>query len=337
MNPIPPLPLVGITMGDPVGIGPEVVLKALACRDVHTCCRPVVLGDAALLQNTALALDIPAEIKSITSLQDCRTALPSLPVLNLSQLDPASTQPGCPTAETGRAMASYITKAAELAVRGDIEAITTGPIRKASLHDAGYDYPGHTEMLAALTGAEDVFMMLAGDRLRVVLVTIHCELRAVPEMLSTDSILKTITATAESLQRCFGIARPRIAVAGLNPHAGEGGLFGSEEQRIIQPAVAAAQQQGTDAAGPFPPDTVFHRAAAGAFDAVVCMYHDQGLIPLKLLHFDDAVNVTLGLPIIRTSVDHGTAYDIAGTGQAHPASMVQAIKTAASMAQCRKR
>ena len=205
--------------------------------------------------------------------------------------------------------------------------MVTCPISKLSLREAGYPYPGHTEMLAALTGAPRVRMMMAGDRLRVVLVTIHEPLGRVSGLLSTDTVRDCIEMTADSLRHDFGLRCPRIAVAALNPHAGEGGLFGDEEGRIIQPAVVASADCG-EVSGPWPPDTVFHQAAAGRYDAVIAMYHDQGLIPFKLLHFQDGVNVTLGLPIVRTSVDHGTAYDIAGQGKADPSSLAAAVRLA---------
>ena len=232
-------------------------------------------------------------------------------------------------------MAECIIEAVAMARAGKIAAIVTAPINKMVLHDAGYNYPGHTEMLAELTGTKDVVMMLAGEKLRVVLVTIHCAYTEVPKLLCVEKILKTITITHESLKNLLAGKNPRLAVAGLNPHAGEGGLFGEEEKNLIAPAVAQACRLGIDAVGPAPSDTLFYYAARGRYDAVVCMYHDQGLIPLKLLHFDTGVNVTLGLPVIRTSVDHGTAYDIAGKGIASPASLVNAIKMAVQMARGR--
>lgn len=229
-------------------------------------------------------------------------------------------------------MGGYIAEAVKAATQKKIDAMVTAPINKQSLQEGGFDYPGHTEMLADLTGTRDFVMMLAGEKLRVVLVTIHCGLAQVPLLLNPEIISRTILITHRSLQKHFGLAQPRIGVAGLNPHAGEAGLFGREEQEVIRPAVQAARDQGVDASGPHPPDTLFYQAVKGRFDVVVCMYHDQGLIPLKLLHFDDGVNVTLGLPIIRTSVDHGTAYDIAGKGLACPASLLSAVRVAVQMA-----
>jgi len=233
-------------------------------------------------------------------------------------------------------MYAYIAEAVRLSVRGEVDAITTAPISKKALSDAGYSYPGHTELLAEMTGTNHYAMMLAGEKLKVVPVTIHCALSDVFRLLTADKIVTAIRITHSALQEYFRLPQPRIAVAALNPHAGEGGLFGNEEEKIIVPALDKAHALGIDTAGPLPPDTLFYHAAAGRYDAVVCMYHDQALIPLKLLHFDEAVNVTLGLPIIRTSVDHGTAYDIAGTGRANPASLANALKMAAMMAGSRK-
>jgi 4-hydroxythreonine-4-phosphate dehydrogenase len=232
-------------------------------------------------------------------------------------------------------MVEYIIRAVEMAQNGDLGAIVTCPINKALMHEAGHFFEGHTQLIAHLTNTEDYVMMLAGERLRVALVTIHCALSEVSTCLDDEMIYKTITITSQTLQLDFGLLTPRLAVAALNPHAGESGLFGSEEDEIIRPAIERARAEGCQVEGPFPADTLFHRAAAGQFDAVVAMYHDQGLIPLKLLHFSDAVNVTLGLPIIRTSVDHGTAYDIAGTGIADASSLKAAIRMAVKMAENR--
>jgi 4-hydroxythreonine-4-phosphate dehydrogenase len=245
--------------------------------------------------------------------------------------------PGMPKVEGGTAMVDCIATAVEMAKIGEVAAVVTSPISKALMQQAGHYFEGHTQLIAFMTDCPDYVMMLAGERLRVALVTIHCSLKDVPSLLSTEKIYKTIAITSKALVRDFGIRSPCIAVAGLNPHAGESGLFGSEEDSIIGPAIERAAADGYYCEGPYPPDTVFHRAASGAFDAVVAMYHDQGLIPLKLLHFRDAVNVTLGLPIIRTSVDHGTAYDIAGKGIADPSSLKAAIRMAVMMAKNRKK
>lgn len=330
------LPVIGITMGDPVGIGPEIIAKALACPELRTVCQPVIFGDRLVITHEMQKLGMAAELgvrKTFT-----RSSLgPDPELITVSALDPAELLPGRPTPATSAAMASAIIEAVRYARAGEIDAIVTAPINKQALNQAGYDFPGHTEMLAHLTGASDVVMMLAGERLRVVLVTIHCALADVPQRLSIEAIVKTATITNTELKRFFTRgAVPRIAIAGLNPHAGENALFGCEEQTIIGPAVERLRAQGLTVSGPHPPDTVFYAAVRGDYDVVVCMYHDQGLIPLKLLHFEDGVNITLGLPIIRTSVDHGTAYDIAGRGLASPASMLSAVTTAAAMARANR-
>jgi len=332
MNTHGQLPVIGITMGDPVGIGPEIIAKALADPNLKTICRPVIFGDQQVIAHEMQTLGITAEIQPRTAFTRCEPG-PYPELITISNLEPDEVMPGHPTPRTSAAMATAVTEAVRYASAGELDAIVTAPINKQALNQAGYNYPGHTEMLAHLTGTPDVVMMLAGEQLRVVLVTIHCALAEVPGRLSTEAIIKTTKITHAGLQRYFTPhTEPRIAIAALNPHAGEGTLFGCEEQTIITPAIKQLRSQGIDVSGPHPPDTVFCAAVRGDYDAVVCMYHDQGLIPLKLLHFENGVNITLGLPIIRTSVDHGTAYDIAGQGQASPASLLSAIKTAADMA-----
>ena len=326
------LPVIGITMGDPVGIGPEIIVKALAQPELKTICRPVIFGDGRVITQAmhSLGIDLPLQVHA--TFQDCRPR-PQPSLINLSDIDPETLVHGMPTPESSSAMAAAIVEAVRRARAKGIDAIVTAPINKQALNQAGFAFPGHTEMLAHFTDTPDVVMMLAGSRLRVVLVTIHCALAEVPERLTTEAIVKTATIAHAGLQRYFTPhAKPRLAIAALNPHAGENALFGREEQVVIMPAIEQLRSRGLDVSGPHSPDTVFHAAARGDYDAVVCMYHDQGLIPLKLLHFEDGVNISLGLPIIRTSVDHGTAYDIAGLGRANPASLVSAIKTAATMA-----
>ncbi len=322
---------IGITMGCPVGIGPEIILKFFKSAPRSTPFQPVVLGDPGVLARTAAELSLGLEIVPWTPTRAAPPAPGTVAVLELSRLDAASLRWGRPTPETGRAMGGYIQEAVRLAGNNTLAAITTCPITKTGLRLGGYPFPGHTEMLASLCRVSDYAMMLAGSRLRVTLVTIHVPLAAIPALLTREEVLRLIMRTGRSLQRDFGLSSPRIAVAGLNPHAGESGLFGDEEERIIGPAIAAARESGLSVSGPFPPDSVFVRAAAGDFDAVVCMYHDQGLIPFKLLHFADGVNVTLGLPLVRTSVDHGTAYDIVGQGRADPASLAAAYTLAADI------
>lgn len=327
-----PRPVIGITMGDPVGIGPEIVIKAFDGGSLQRICRPIVVGDAAWI--TAVNRQAGGRLRfNIVSSPALGVYMPGvLDVLPASNLAPDQIPWGKPTLETGRAMIGYVTAAIDLCMKGEMAALVTCPINKAAMAAAGFDFPGHTELLAQRTGTRRVVMMLAGEKLRVVLVTIHTALSLVAGMLSLEKILETITITAGALKDRFGIQVPRLAVAALNPHAGEGGLFGDEEARIIEPAIEKARAAGFDVSGPYPPDTVFYHAAQGHFDAVVCMYHDQGLIPFKLLHFKDGVNTTLGLPIIRTSVDHGTAYDIAGTGRADADSLKAAIQMAVRQA-----
>lgn len=321
-----------ITMGCPAGIGPEIILRFFAGPSPDVKNLPTVLGDLGVLTRTAALLHSDVEP---VSWQRGETVRPgTVPVLELSQLSEEQVAWGCPNRATSLAMADYIREAVQGTLAGDFSAVVTCPISKKSLNEAGIRYPGHTEMLADLTDSRRYRMMMAGTKLRVVLVTIHEPLAEVSGLLSAEKIVDCIAMTGHSLQRDFAVAQPRIAVAGFNPHSGEQGMFGREEIEIIAPAL----QQYTGAAevsGPWPPDTVFAKAAQGAFDAVVCMYHDQGLIPFKLLHFADGVNVTLGLPVVRTSVDHGTAYDIAGQGIADAASLSAAWRLAMDIARNR--
>ena len=329
-------PLIAITMGDPCGIGPEIIAAALG-RDDRSVCRPLVLGDPAAMERAIAVSGLPLRLEVTRDGAVPEESEPgTIHLLPLSNLHPGDMEYGRPTVASGEAVFQYITGAARLCISGAAAAMATAPISKEALNRAGHHYPGHTELLAELTGVSDFVMMLAGDRLRVTLVTIHEALADVPRLLTVERVLSTIRITYRDVHRYFR-RNPRIAVLALNPHCGEGGLFGDEEERIIGPAVAAARQEGIDAVGPLSADTLFHFATRGDYDAVVCMYHDQGLIPLKLLHFDDGVNVTLGLSIIRTSVDHGTAYNLAGTGKASPASMTAALRMAAEMANVRDR
>ena len=330
------LPVIGITMGDPSGIGPEIIVKTLSDFKIHEICRPVVLGDpGALIPGPGGVKKI--SVNEITKPSEARGRKGEIDLVAVSRLHKDLMAPGKPAVEGGEAMVDYIVRAVEMAQNGELSAVVTCPINKALMHKAGHLFEGHTQLISRLTNTEDCVMMLAGDRLRVVLVTIHCALIDVPANLDEKKIYRTILTTSKSLREDFAIKRPRLAVAALNPHAGESGLFGSEEEWMIKPALERAKGEGIDVGGPFSADTLFYRAASGQFDAVVCMYHDQGLIPLKLLHFSDGVNVTLGLPIIRTSVDHGTAYDIAGKGIADSSSLKAAIRMAVTMANNRKR
>lgn len=324
-------PLVAVTMGDPAGIGPEIVAKAFADPDFAV--PAVVVGDLNLLAVTAARLELPLEIRAVSPPLDAIPDKGIMSVIATSEL-PSDLAPGRVDARAGAAAYQYIERAVALAMAGTVSAIATAPINKEALKAAGIEYPGHTEILAALTGTREFAMMLFNDDLRVVLVTVHVSLRHAIELLSVESELRTIRLACAAA-RGLGVDRPRVAVAGLNPHAGEGGRFGDEDQDIIAPAIARAREEGIEASGPWPGDTVFMQARKGQFDIVVAQYHDQGLIPVKYLGIEHGVNTTLGLPFVRTSVDHGTAFDIAGTGRADHSSLRTAIEWAAKMAKAR--
>ncbi len=316
-------------MGDPGGIGPEVILKALSqSSEIRDFFIPVVIGDRVVMEEAVLLPGLAAKLNIIRTPEEAKHTPGSIDMIDLALLN--SFEKKIATAEGGRAAAAYIRKAVELAVNKQVAAMVTAPISKEALKMAGLHWPGHTEMIAELTNTKDYAMMLAGGPLRVILVTIHTALRNVPDLVTKDKVLKTIRLAKKACSM-LGIRHPRIAVAGLNPHAGEAGLFGDEETNEIVPAIEAAAREGIEASGPFPPDTVFVKAYKREVDMVVCMYHDQGLIPLKMIAFDKGVNVTIGLPIIRTSPDHGTAYDIAWSGQADPSSLIEALKLALHM------
>ena len=323
-----------LTMGDPTGIGPELIIKALLEDHINALSRPLrVIGDVEVLKRAGRIFNLDARATA-TDGSICQLDFNGriLEVESASQLPPDDLIYGQPNDACGHAMAAYIDLAARRCLDGSAHAMVTGPINKKAINAAGFPFPGHTEFLAERCGVDKVVMMLAGSRLRVCLVTTHLPLAAIPQQLTTAKILATLRITHSALKQHFALTRPRLAVLALNPHAGENGLFGDEEQRVIAPAIAAAQAEGIAATGPHSADTLFHFAVhENSADAIICMYHDQGLIPLKLLHFDDAVNVTLGLPIIRTSVDHGTAYDLAGSGKASTASLCAALHMAAAM------
>ena len=330
------LPRITITMGDPAGIGPEVILKTLLQGDVCQVCRPIVLGDINVLRMVSKKLG-PLSFHTIETPSEVAGSPGLVDVISVSNLKRDSFVPGRPTVPGGKAMVDYIIKAVDFNKNSLVSAMVTCPISKELMQKAGYRFDGHTELLANLTNTRDYSMMLANESLRVSLVTIHCALREVPQRLNKGLIVKTIRLTYRALETDFALKRPHVAVAGLNPHAGEVGLFGLEDKEIIQPAVDEAKNDGLLVDGPFPADTIFYHAINGKFDAVVAMYHDQGLIPVKLLNFSNSVNITLGLPIIRTSVDHGTAYDIAGKGVADPSSLIAAIRMAAKIASARRK
>jgi 4-hydroxythreonine-4-phosphate dehydrogenase len=325
-------PTIGITMGDPAGVGPEIIVKALGSRKVRALCRAVVIGRPEVLEAASRSLDSTQRFETASD-PSRKTAGGASPLVEAGGFL-ADLRHGRPRAAGGRAAVAAIEKAVALALAGDIDGIVTAPISKEGIRRGGSPFPGHTEMLASLTGTGNYAMMLVGGGLRVSLATIHIPLREVFRALDAAGIRRIIELTWRALGD-FGAADEKIAVCGLNPHAGEAGIMGEEDRRLIAPAVRAAARKGIPVSGPWPADTIFYRAARGEFGAVVAMYHDQGLIPLKTLAFDTGVNLTLGLPIIRTSVDHGTAYDIAGKGVASPSSLIAAIEIAAGMARQR--
>lgn len=322
-------PLIAITMGDPAGIGPEIIIKALDCQQIFDICRLLIVGDRRVLEATALGLGKSFSLKTIQRLPGNEEEKESACLYESSRLPVDQVLPGQSNPLWGEATLKYIQQAARWALKGQVSAVVTGPISKGVIRTIRPTFTGHTEFLARQSRTRSFGMMLAGERLKVSLATIHLPLKKAIRGLSTRKILEVIELTYDTLIDRFGIPHPRIAIAGLNPHAGEQGAFGQEEETIILPAIKAAQEKGIPASGPYPPDTLFFWAAQGHFEAVVALYHDQGLIPLKLLHFENAVNITMGLPFIRTSVDHGTAFDIAGKGMANPDSLIAAITLAA--------
>ena len=319
--------IVAVTMGDPAGIGPEIVAKVFGegARE-----RAVVVGDAAILSRAIRRLDLPLELNVVAHPREAAFAPGAIDLIAASDL-PEDLPFGMLDARAGDAAHAYVRCAVELALARDVHAIATAPLNKEAMHLAGHRYPGHTELLAELCRVEDYAMMLVSEDLRVVHVSTHVSLHEAIRRVEPDRELRVMRLADRSLRR-LGFDSPRVAVAGLNPHAGENGLFGREDIECIAPAVRAAREEGIDASGPWPPDTVFMQARRGRFDVVVVQYHDQGHIPIKLLGFDTGVNVTVGLPFFRTSVDHGTAFDIAGTGSADAASMRAALALASAIA-----
>ena len=328
-------PLVGATMGDPSGIGPEVLVKAFPTAREHA--DLLVVGDASVMREAVALCDSDLTVRTVPDPESAPAAEGDLPVLAVTDL--GDIEHGTVTADYGAASLRYVERAIDLATAGRIDAIATAPINKQATKLAGSEHAGHTGLLAAATDTETYSMLLVEDSLRVTHVSTHVSLREAIERVTTESVLDTIELTGEALAE-LGVGSPTIAVAGLNPHASDGGLLGDEDDAEIRPAIERARAAGIDAQGPESPDTVFRRAARGAFDAVVAMYHDQGHIPIKMLGVDGnaavgGVNVTIGLPIVRTSVDHGTAFDIAGEGVASEASMVDAVRVAAEIARYR--
>jgi len=317
-------------MGDPAGIGPEVVLKAVAEEEIQRICVPIIIGDAQLLAHTARTLDLQSGYDIVRVGEPLPEQASGPLIFHLDNIN-GVIEPGVESAAAGKAAGGYIEAAVELCAAGSVDAIATAPINKRSLFLGGYSFPGHTEFLAHLTGSEEFAMAFVAANLRIVLISTHVPLAEAIRLVKRELIVRTIHLTNRELKR-WGIERPRIAVAALNPHGAEGGLFGMEETSEIAPAVAECRNaDDINVEGPYSADTVFLRASRGEFDAVIACYHDQAMIPVKCLSFGEAVNVTLGLPFIRTSVDHGTAFDIAGKGLAEHSSMVAAIKLAAEL------
>ena len=319
-----------VTMGDPRGVGPELILKVLQQPDPSGGgASLVIVGCGAVLEHAAAALGRPCDLPPALDLPG---ATAPISLLDLDNFPPDRLEPRRPDPLGGQASLDYIHEAVRLALDGRVDGIVTGPISKEAIAAAGSPFPGHTELLAHLTGAEQAVMLLVAGPLRVALVTTHVALRDVAEALSAEAIVRVARVLDAGLRRFFGLAGPRLALCALNPHAGDGGRFGDEEERVLRPALAAAREVGVELAGPEPADSAFLKASAGRYDAVLALYHDQGMIPVKLAGLDRVVNVTLGLPVVRTSVGHGTAYDIAGTGRASEGSLVEAIRLGARMA-----
>lgn len=327
-------PLIAVTMGDPAGVGPEVCLQLLANESVRAFATPVIFGDARLLSRCARQTGLPAPKRILSEIEWAEkcAGMDEPCVLDVFGFDAEGFTPGTVSAKTGAAGYRYVEKSIEAALAKQVAAVATAPLNKEALRAAGISHPGHTEIFADKTGAKRACMFHYSDEVRASFVTVHCGYHEVPGLLTKERILDVIELTAAAMQRIRG-TKPKLAVLGLNPHAGEHGLFGNrEEENIIIPAIEAARARGVTIEGPLPPDTAFLPAKRRSTDAFICMYHDQGHIPLKALAFDTAVNTTLGLPIIRTSVDHGTACDIAWQGKACGSSLVEAVRLAARMA-----
>jgi 4-phospho-D-threonate 3-dehydrogenase / 4-phospho-D-erythronate 3-dehydrogenase len=334
-------PVLGVTMGDPAGVGPEIIARAGSNPEVRDRSRPVVIGSGEAMREALALVGSPLRLHAVTRVADCRWDAGTLEVLDLANVDMAALPRGAVSAAAGRAAYEYVERSVTLARAREVDGVVTAPINKEALAAAGMEHTGHTEILARLTDTQDFAMLLMGRELRVIHVTTHVALRRVPELVTGERVLRVIRLAQRTME---GLGRPRarIAVAGLNPHAGEDGLFGDEEKTSIVPAIEAARAEGLTVTGPLPADTLFSRARGGEFDIVVAMYHDQGHIPVKTLGFQydertqrwtglSGVNVTVGLPFLRVSVDHGTAFDRAWKGIANPESMVEAIDVAVRM------
>jgi len=325
------LPVVGITMGDAAGVGPEIILKSLNHQELFTQCRPFVIGDAKILERAQGFVHTNLEIVRIENVDDLTTEYGKVHVLDLD-IVPHDLQVGQVSADAGHAAFEFLRTAIELANEGKIDAICTAPLNKEALHKGGHIYPGHTEILAELTNTDDFSMMLSAPNLKVIHVTTHVGIIDAVKMINPARVYRVIKLAHDTLKQA-GYDQPKIAVCGINPHAGENGLFGyGEEEEKVIPAVEKAQAEGIEVVGPLPADTLFFRTVRGDFDIVVAMYHDQGHAPVKVLGLESGVNITVGLPIIRTSVDHGTAFDIAGKGIADEKSLQEAIRQAIELA-----
>lgn len=331
------LPCIAVTMGDPAGVGPEICLRLLAEPEIAQVCVPVVFGDAGVLARVAKETGLPFNAPLIQPKDwaeaSKQVSVPS--VLDWQLVKAEAVSPGKLSAVCGEAAYQYVNRAIDAALVGEVQGVATAPLNKEAMHLAGHKYPGHTEIFAERMGAEKSCMMQYSEEITCSFVTVHCGYHEVPKLITTARILEVIELTANALRRIRG-REPKLLVCGLNPHAGENGLFGDrEEERFIVPAIEAGRAKGINLTGPVPPDTAFTPARRKEFDAVVCMYHDQGHIPVKMIAFESAVNTTLGLPVVRTSVDHGTAFDIAWRGQASPGSLFSAVRLGAKLAKQR--
>lgn len=336
------LPVLAITMGDPASIGPEIAVKALLQENIHAICRPLLVGDAAVFQQITDVLKLPAKINAVNDVSEAKFEIGTIDVVDLKITDISKLEYGKIDARCGEASFQAVKKAIELALAGEVDGTVTGPINKKSINEAGHHFAGHTEIYAHYTGTKKYAMLLVEDFINVIHVSTHVSLRQACDLVKKERIIQVIELIVDGLKR-LGKTNLKIGVAGLNPHSGDNGLFGTEDIEEIMPAVEEARKLGYDVEGPVPPDTLFAKAAMGAYGGVVAMYHDQGHIPFKLAGFKwnaekqqmdsvKGVNITLGLPIIRTSVDHGTAFEIAGKGIASPDAMVLAIESAVQLA-----
>lgn len=324
-------------MGDPCGIGPEIILKSLKSSVIRNSAQYVIIGSEKVLEWTAKALKIPIKYQTISHISEIQDSKQPISLLSTGDFKTNLIRQKKPTPEGGEQSVQWVIRGINLAMCGYIDALVTAPICKESIHLGGYGYPGHTEMLRIFSGVKRVVMFMVGGKLRVAFVTTHIAIKDVPRLITVKDVLETITMSSDNLKKYFHIHKPRIAICGLNPHAGEEGIFGDEERKVIIPAIVKAKKKGILCEGPVSSDTVFYKMLKGTYDTVVAMYHDQGAIPLKLHAFETGVNITLGIPFVRTSPDHGTAYDIAGKGIADPHSMMEAIKMAVRMSNCVKR